>query len=280
MENKSLTITKIVLLTIIAIFLSIILIILLVKPNSKTDFFKFSTKTELVYEKEITESVKKIAVTTKSADIQLEKSHNNKLEVKYYGEKSDEKDLTLSTNDETLNINEEKSYFCIGICHYAEHKIVISIPEDIDYELDIKTASGDVYIPETKLSNIKIQTVSGDIGIISADTANLSSTSGDIEINEVSKLEAKTVSGEVEVNRITNSCEIKTTSGDVDINILELTSNSKISTISGDVEIDTNISSYVKTETVSGEVDISNNNRYAETELSIKTTSGDIEVGD
>lgn len=279
MENKTLTITKIVLLSIIAILLTTILIVLLVKPKTNFNLFKMSSKSELVYEREITEPIKKINVTTKDSTIQVETNDTNKISVRYYGDK-DDKELDLSTTNEVLNIIEDTSYFCIGFCNYAEHKIIISLPKEIDYELDFNTASGDVYIPDITLSNISIKTISGDIKVINAKNANLESTSGDIEINEVEKLVSKTVSGEINANQIKRSCDIKTTSGDVDISLLEITTNSNISTVSGDVEIEANKDSYVKTETISGEVSIRNNNRYAKTELTVKTTSGDIEVGD
>lgn len=279
MENKTLTIIKLVLLSIIALLLTTILIVLLVKPRSNFNLFKVNNKPELVYERDITEPIKKINVTTKASSIQVETNDTNKISVKYYGDKED-KELDLSTANEVLNINEDTSYFCLGFCNFAEHKIIISLPKEIDYELDFNTASGDIYIPNINLSNIDIKTVSGDIKVINAKNANLESTSGDIEITEVEKLVSKTVSGEINVNRIKRSCDIKTTSGDVDISLLEITTDSNISTVSGDVEIETNSNSYVKTETTSGEVSIDNNNRYAKTELTVKTTSGDIEVGD
>lgn len=279
MESKTLAITKIILLSLIALLLTTILIILLVRPKSNLNFFKFQSKSELVYEKDIEEQIKRIKVNTKASSIQIEKSDSNKVSVKYYGDKND-KDLSLTTDNETLNITEDTSYFCIGFCSYAEHKIVISLPKEIDYELDLNTASGDVYLPDAKLSNVKIKTISGDIAAITASNANLESTSGDIEINEVEKLSAKTISGEISANQIKRSCDIKTTSGDVEIVSLEITNNSKIVTISGDVDIEINRGSYVKTETISGEVSINNNDRYAKSELTIKTTSGDIEVGD
>lgn len=279
MENKTLTIIKLILLSIIALLLTTILIVLLVKPRSNFNLFKVNNKSELVYERDITEPIKKINITTKASSIQVETNDTNKISVKYYGDKED-KELDLSTANEVLNINEDTSYFCLGFCNFAEHKIIISLPKEIDYELDFNTASGDIYIPNINLSNIDIKTVSGDIKVINAKNANLESTSGDIEITEVEKLVSKTVSGEINVNRIKRSCDIKTTSGDVDISLLEITTDSNISTVSGDVEIETNSNSYVKTETVSGEVSIDNNNRYAKTELTVKTTSGDIEVGD
>lgn len=277
MENKTLAITKIILLSFIALLLTIILIILLVNPKKSWNFLKISSKSELVYEKKIEDNIKEIKVTTKSADIEILRSNNPYLEVKYYGEKND-KDLSLTTNNQILNINEDTSYFCIGICNYAEHKILISVPENNDYELSIQTASGDISIDEIKSTKMTIKSISGDINISNAEFAKVESTSGDIEINSASKLTAKTISGELVLHHIKNYCNIKTTSGDIEIILLELTENSSITTISGDVDINKNIGSYIKTETISGEVEISNNDRYAKNELSIKTTSGDIEV--
>lgn len=277
MENKTLAITKIILLSFIALLLTIILIILLVNPKKSWNFLKISSKSELVYEKKIEDNIKEIKVTTKSADIEIQRSNNPYLEVKYYGEKND-KDLSLTTNNQILNINEDTSYFCIGICNYAEHKILISVPENNDYELNIQTASGDISIDEIKSTKMTIKSISGDINISNAEFAKVESTSGDIEINSASKLTAKTISGELVLHHIKNYCNIKTTSGDIEIILLELTENSSITTISGDVDINKNIGSYIKTETISGEVEISNNDRYAKNELSIKTTSGDIEV--
>lgn len=279
MENRTLTITKIILLSIIALLLTSILIILLVKPKTGFNFFKLSSKSVLVYEKDIIEPIKKINITTKASSIQVESNNTDKISIKYYGEE-DEQELNLNVANEVLNINEDSSYFCIGFCNYREHKIIISLPKEVDYELDFNTASGDIYLLDSDFSNISLNTISGDIKITNALNANLETTSGDIEIGTVEKLTAKTISGEVSVNNIKRNCDIKTTSGDIDIRKLAITNNSKISTISGDVEIETNKESYVKAKTVSGEVSISNNDRYAKTELTINTTSGDIEIGD
>lgn len=280
MENKTLTIIKLILLALIGLLLTTILIVLLVRPSKGINFFRFNSKSTLVYQKEISESIKKIEITTKAADIEIENSHSDQIEVKYYGEEDNKESISLTTDNEILNINEDASDFCIGFCNYAEHKIVISVPNATDYQLDLNTASGDVSIPSIEFSDISIKTISGDIKVNSATKAKLETTSGDIELSEVNDLTTKTISGDISINQIKNSCDIKTTSGDIEIEILKLAKDSKITTISGEVDVDTNIGSYVKTETVSGEVDIKNNDRYAKTELTVKTTSGDIEVGD
>jgi len=77
------------------------------------------------------------------------------------------------------------------------------------------------------------------------------------------------------IEEIAKICDIKTISGEIDIEKVNLENNSKIETKSGDVEI-SKTDSYIVTETTSGETRTSNNNRYSKTELYIKTISGDI----
>ena len=49
MEDKTLTIIKLVILSFIALLLTGILIVLLVKPKGNIKFFRFSSRSELVY---------------------------------------------------------------------------------------------------------------------------------------------------------------------------------------------------------------------------------------
>lgn len=277
MENKTLAIIKISLLSFIAFLLTIILIILLINPKKSWNIFELSSKSELVYENKIEDNIKEINVTTKAAAIEIKKSTKNYIEVKYYGEK-DDKELTLTKENQILEINENKNYFCIGICNYAAHKIVISVPENYEYEINLKTTSGDINLEEINNQNLNIKTISGDVSVQKAENAKIETTSGDIEINEVNRLNAKSVSGEIIIKFLKSKCNLKTTSGDIEIDNLELLDDSDITSISGDIEIDKNLGAYIKTETLSGEVNVENNDRYAKNELKIKTTSGDIEV--
>jgi len=279
MENKSLTLTilKITLLAFIAILLSAILIILLVRPDGKLNLFKFSSKSKLVHDEEITEKIDNIIVSTKSADIEIEENETDIIKVKFYGDEDNK--ISVDKTNNTLNISDDSNNFCIGFCNYATQKLIISIPKSTLTKLELKTASGDINVP-INLTNVNLKTISGDINLFQAINAKVETTSGDMKITEVEYLNAKTISGEVEVGFIKKQCDIKTTSGDIDLDVINLLENSKITTISGDVEIDKNQNSYIKTETISGEVEVRNNNRYADSELTIKTTSGDIEVED
>lgn len=277
MNNKAETITKLILLSIIAIVLTIILIILLVNPR-KMRAFDLSGKSELVYDEEITTPIKKLEIETKSADVRIESNNSDKISLKVYAE--DQEDIHYKTENETLNIKENKNHFCIGICNIPTTEIIISIPKTQEYEVSLTTVSGDVYIEEAQISSLHLKTTSGDIRVQSAKEAVVTTTSGDISLNKVENLKLTTTSGDAELREVIGSCQIKTTSGDIEIDTLKINRNSKITSVSGDIEIQRNSNSYVKTETVSGEVRVGNNDRYAEAELFIKTTSGDIEVED
>ena len=108
MENKTLAIIKISLLSFISFLLTIILIILLINPKKSWNIFELSSKSELVYENKIEDNIKEINVTTKAAAIEIKKSTKNYIEVKYYGEK-DDKELTLTKENQILEINENKN---------------------------------------------------------------------------------------------------------------------------------------------------------------------------
>lgn len=125
MNNRAVTITKLILLSIIAIILTIILIVLLVNPV-KMRAFDLSSKNELVYDEEITQAIKKLKIDTKSADIKIESSTSDKISLKIYAE--DQEDINYKTENETLSINENKNSFCIGICNMPTTEIIISIP--------------------------------------------------------------------------------------------------------------------------------------------------------
>ena len=67
-------------------------------------------------------------------------------------------------------------------------------------------------------------------------------------------------------------------SGSIEIDSLNISENSLITTKSGNVHINSKNDIYVETETVSGDDNIKNNNRKADIEVKIATTSGSIYV--
>ncbi len=111
--------------------------------------------------------------------------------------------------------------------------------------VSVETTSGDVKIESKKIETARISTTSGDVTFDGAQFGSLrvGSTSGSIEFidSDAQKIEARTVSGDVSGNLLTDKifnihttsgdveaprsvgsggeCDIKTTSGDVDITV-------------------------------------------------------------
>ena len=205
------------------------------------------------------------------------------------------KNILYGLNEGVLSVDfEKKSIICIGFC-FNNRKTILYLPKEYSKSIVIDTASGDINIDNFSLATIDVSTASGEVDVIGAKEGDVSTVSGevnlrdipllkvktisgDIEIYNVVSLEGSSVSGEVNVTSLKSYINFKTTSGDYELNDIHLDRNSKISSISGEVQIDGLNLVYVNTSTISGEVQIGSSDRKSEIELSIKTTSGDIEV--
>ena len=279
MKNKKIIIFSIIILSILTISLTLFTIYLLIKTPKFTFNFNYKNNTEVIYEQSYDiESINNIKINTISSDIKFKPSTDNNLKVIAYG--NEDSEFKIKQDDSNLNINYDiKNNFCIGIC-YQEDYVVIYIPNTYNNKININTTSGDISGINLENASIDLKTTSGDIQINNIDKLNVTSTSGDINIKNVNSLNLKVTSGEVNINNVNNKVNIQATSGDVEINNLRLTENSKIKTNSGDVEVAKTNDIYIDAFTTSGEIEIKNNNRKAECELKIETTSGDIDVND
>ena len=143
-------------------------------------------------------------------------------------------------------------------------------------ELTINTSSGEIQTGNLKLLNASAS--SGDIEVGTIEETNLKTSSGKITVNSSNRIQAECSSGDIRINNIRNYCSLKSTSGNIEINTLNITENSSIEAKSGNVRINSKNDIYVETQTGSGDADVENNNRKAEIVLNITTTSGNIDV--
>lgn len=248
-------IVKIILLTIIAILLSCILFVLLTK--NKIGFLEFSSKEEFIKEETFDNNKSKIIINTYTADIEIKDSKDELIHVELYGK--EESDYVVEES-EFLKIEEKKKHrVCIGFCFSNQH-IVVYLPINYDSSIELKTISGDIEAEKDLITNTVMNTTSGDIKLKKNKELKINTVSGDIEIDYATKI------------------DFGTTSGDISIEELNLESDSSIATVSGDIHIKKTNEIYVDTNTVSGDIKIDNNNRHADIELKIKTTSGDIRI--
>lgn len=129
------------------------------------------------------------------------------------------------------------------------------------------------------MQEASLEAKSGRIEVGNVDKVEMRATSGSIKAGEVGSITANVTSGSIKINRIKQACNLSSNSGSVRIEDCNLTQNSEITVKSGSVNIGTINDVFVNATAKSGSVKVRNdNNRKAEVELKIQTTSGSIKV--
>ena len=143
-------------------------------------------------------------------------------------------------------------------------------------EVTLEASSGK--IRAGNFNKLSAKTSSGDIEVGNIGEGTINTSSGKILVGEARRLQAEASSGNIDISKIEEYCNLKTSSGSIDIETLNIIENSSINVKSGDIDIKSKNDIYVEVETKSGNTDIQNNNRMAEIVLKITTTSGSIKV--
>ena len=170
----------------------------------------------------------------------------------------------------------------------------IRVPREV--RIEAHTVSGDFTLAGTR-GPVEVQSVSGELDLNDIQgPLRLKTVSGDVELAEFAgQLVANTVSGDLTFDRVRlHGSEVVTVSGDVRIDgELDKDREHRMKTISGDVELRLTGTSYdVRFSTMSGDLDSEmkgdvsgEGNRAkrivigtAETQVSVKTMSGDLEI--
>ena len=120
------------------------------------------------------------------------------------------------------------------------------------YNEDLKSSSGDISIGDgneitlnsssgkIKTGNVNIlnaKASSGDIEIGTIEEGKVETSSGKITVEGAKRLQAQCSSGKMNITHIENYCELSTSSGNIEIQSLNITKNSTISAKSGNVDI-------------------------------------------
>jgi DUF4097 and DUF4098 domain-containing protein YvlB len=197
-------------------------------------------------------------------------------------------DITvISTDEPEVKIEVKGEFFRDDFFEWSlEDKVLtLRLNEDANkkiggffsFSFPINSSSIKLHMPEKDLEKIEITSVSGDIDIDLKKVLNvvLGSVSGDINIKlDARDLDLKTVSGDINIALETSEAlfNARSTSGDVNVNILDKELNAEVvfKSVSGDF-------SYNGKTDESGEGYGSNNLKFGEGKgrLSIRTVSGD-----
>ena len=143
-------------------------------------------------------------------------------------------------------------------------------------EITLQASSGNIKAGD--FDKLSAEASSGNVEAGTIGEGTVKTSSGKINIKGVDRIKAEASSGDISIETIENYCELKTSSGNIDINSLNITENSNINAKSGNVRINEKNDIYIETESNSGDAEVMNNNRMAEIVLKITTTSGNIKV--
>ena len=247
--------------------------------------------------------INEISIDIASTDINIIPTDEEEIRVHFYGEvstnrKSEIPSLVAYKSGDELRIEiiQPKTVF-VGISVWRTN-LDVYIPEDSIKILKMETVSADTNVSGLEVDKFNFSTVSGDFKgeLLFASDLRLNSTSGDISLKDYAgNIDISNVSGDVvlEGGSQNDNIEIVVTSGEVYIE-QEDSSNMNIGTISGGVEINLSEDArfYLKAKTVSGDIEnrfpikITSSGRRDlegivgsdEREITISTTSGDIDL--
>ncbi len=306
-------------------------------PYDEDDEDDEETEQDLVFS---AQQIKRVSVLLTSDDINFESSDDEYIHVYY--DKEDMPNLIVAANGSTLKIERDNkaevrmeknqpmesmdqewnsfSDLMNGIkkmlgsikvnCQYGGGgEVTIALPQEYAIVVEIRATSGDVDVDDVNLSEILVETTSGDVSIsleenIQPQSIRVKGSSGDVDVNaSTPRLSINTVSGDVEyygdcpdisVTTVSGDAEIdgamrqvnlKSVSGDIGLRVESDTlQNVNCNTTSGDLTIHLPASLRgqvgVRMQTVSG----SQHNRYGEAMgsplawVSAHSVSGDVTV--
>ena len=259
MNRKKFAISLIILFTVAAVALTSLLVAVLLKGNNFNFSFDFSNNNMTLIDEASVDSIDKVYLNLYSTDVEIKQSTDDKIKIEYYSNRDN--NPKVEVNDTTIFVDETNyNVSCIGFCN-QRRKVVVYLTSSYEGKIDINTKSGDVK-SEVNIISSSINTSSGDVRLSAAENADIKTSSGDVFISEANK-----------------SLSVKTSSGDVVIDTLNITESSEIVTSSGDVNIKNNVSDcYVDYKTSSGDQRINKSNRKSDIILKVVTSSGDITV--
>lgn len=284
---------SIVLITLLSILLAgvIFIMILLFKGDYNFNFnFAFGESKTLVEEKEIV-NIKKLNIEANRADVLVEtKEENTAIKVELYSDYAEEYEITekedeikVVLKDGKIGFNTKGSRVKIYVpTTYDKDVKVVNKTGDINMDklsksnLDISLTTGDVDVKEAK--DIVISLTTGDIKIGNTNTADITGVTGDIDVDFANVVKVKITTGDIKIGKVSESLDLKSTTGDIRVTQANLTKNSSIKSGTGDIKINKTSNCYIDAKTKIGDTKVNNNDRKSDNVLTITSRVGDIRV--
>ncbi|GAA0737401.1 DUF4097 family beta strand repeat-containing protein [Clostridium oceanicum] len=258
--NKNFIKTKIIIWSIIVVFL---IGILIYGVTYKKDFgFNFNISNivsinvggkNLKTQKDKTISLdgcNNINLDFRSSDVIIKETNDSKIRVieKCSTKLREKEKFQVDKSGDSINIKRGIRHSSFGIVFFgvSGQKIEVYIPKQYNKNLKINLTSGDIkFDSNIGLNMIKSTQSSGDfygMNSIKANEFNLESTSGDVQIGNLNTniYNIELTSGDIMANLVKGSGNVKATSGDIKIQYKDINDYSNVKASSGDVNLKIN----------------------------------------
>ena len=233
---------------------------------------------------EIGEDFKNISIDVKTSDIVLEKSADKKCRVEFY--EAVKVKHTAEVKNGTLVISEKDRrewYDHLAFYSFERARMTLYLPKGVYEELSIDNVTGDFKSSaDFTFGKISMNTVTGDIRLsnANAEKVDISVTTGNVELNEVNvkgDLSVKTTTGDVCFKDTVSSglLSVNGTTGDIRFDNSDAEEIS-VSTTTGDITGTLRTEKDFSTDTNTGDVNVPDSDAGGECRL--KTVTGDIEI--
>lgn len=276
MKNNGLIISLIILLSIIAILLTILLIFIL---NDRKGVFNFNLGSsneiqEEIYNKTYEKDFPEINIDADAANIYIKNNSTEDVKVIVFGK---EKLFTISDiSNLDINLEGEK---CIGICFKTfVARVEVYLPSSYSGEINIDNKFGNINVDNFMSANINIHSSYGDSEIKGVNSLDIKSSAGDIIVKNVNRLKAENNYGNIEVEQVNEYLDIHADCGDIKIDEVNLKENSQIKNNLGDIKISRSIGARIDAKTSLGDTKVNDNDFKSDIILSIDNNCGNIKV--
>ena len=248
--------------------------------------------------------IRSIEISTKAANASIVKGGSDQISATLEGRASSEYakkvGLDVEVTDDFLSIEVDQPNFWFSIFSVMDLNLVVELPESQYESVALSLGSGNASVSKISADGIKITSGSGNIKFseLLADEASIKTGSGNIsgERFEAGELSAKTSSGNITLTDGTAELQAETGSGNIRLELERLGRDTNLKTGSGNVIIllddepeslrfdfatgsgNSTIAWPYTSEGKSGDSDARGTFGSGETELTVRTGSGNIRL--
>lgn len=209
------------------------------------DFMALNTASYETNVYTINEQFENISINTNTVDVSILKSYDGTCKIECVEYKRE--NHNVSVKDNTLNIDlidTREWHDHITVFEFGSAKINVYLPQDKYNEVKVSVTTGDLEILDNFVfGNIEIKGTTSDIDLsnITADNMDVSLTTGDVELDrcDANEIYIKTSTGDVEGSLLSDKIFIcSTTTGDIDVPQATNGGRCEIVTTTGDIDIE------------------------------------------